>query len=66
MRVVSRPVGVGSGRPLQKILSSERNPQSGQRQALATARAVHLGARVLIRDEPTAAFDVAQSGLVLQ
>jgi simple sugar transport system ATP-binding protein len=36
----------------------------GQRQAIAVARAVHRGARVLILDEPTAALGVAQRELV--
>jgi len=38
----------------------------GERQALAIARAVHFGARVLVLDEPTAALGVRESGLVLQ
>jgi simple sugar transport system ATP-binding protein len=37
----------------------------GERQAVAIARAVHFGARVLILDEPTAALGVRQSEHVL-
>jgi len=38
----------------------------GERQALAIARAVYCGARVLILDEPTSALGVRQSGIVLK
>lgn len=37
----------------------------GERQAVATARAVYFGAKVLILDEPTAALGVKQAGIVL-
>ena len=38
----------------------------GERQAVAIARAVYFGAKVLILDEPTSALGVKQSGVVLQ
>jgi simple sugar transport system ATP-binding protein len=38
----------------------------GERQAIAIARAIHFGARVLILDEPTAALGVNQAGVVLR
>jgi simple sugar transport system ATP-binding protein len=37
----------------------------GERQALAIARAIHFGARVLILDEPTASLGVKEAALVL-
>src|SRR4029078_2022150 len=36
----------------------------GERQAVAIARAVYFGAKVLILDEPTSALGVKQSGVV--
>jgi simple sugar transport system ATP-binding protein len=38
----------------------------GERQALAIARALYFGARVLIMDEPTSALGVKESGIVLR
>jgi simple sugar transport system ATP-binding protein len=38
----------------------------GERQAVAIARAIHFGARVLILDEPTAALGIKQAGVVLR
>lgn len=38
----------------------------GERQALAIARALHFGARVLILDEPTSALGVKEAALVLR
>jgi simple sugar transport system ATP-binding protein len=38
----------------------------GERQALAIARAVYFGARVLVLDEPTAALGVRESAVVLR
>lgn len=58
---------------LDKIGIDVRDPNQnvgtlsgGERQALAIARAVYFGAKVLILDEPTSALGVRQSGIVLR
>ncbi|HSK19535.1 MAG TPA: ATP-binding cassette domain-containing protein [Longimicrobiales bacterium] len=53
------------GIPLRDPEQAAATLSGGQQQALAIARAVHRGARLLILDEPTAALGVAQRALVM-
>ncbi|MGH7121664.1 MAG: ATP-binding cassette domain-containing protein [Acetobacteraceae bacterium] len=51
---------------LQDITQSVETLSGGQRQAVAVARAVAFGSKVLMMDEPTAALGVRESGQVLR
>ena len=53
------------GIPLRDPEQAAATLSGGQQQALAIARAVHRGARVLILDEPTAALGATQRALVM-
>ena len=62
MREEMRKMGIDVRDPDQTVGTLS----GGERQALAIARAVYFGARVLILDEPTSALGVRQSGIVLK
>lgn len=62
MRTEMRKMGIDVRDPNQPVGTLS----GGERQAVAIARAVYFGAKILILDEPTSALGVKQSGIVLK
>ena len=51
---------------IQSVEQPVLSLSGGQRQAVAVARAIAWGTRIVIMDEPTAALGVRESGMVLE
>ncbi len=51
---------------IQSVEQPVLSLSGGQRQAVAVARAIEWGTRIVIMDEPTAALGVRESGMVLE